>query len=173
MGLSPKSHRRREKVKGRGIIPNWLRQFPAESARTRLAALEREQERITNEIENIREWLALYDRAMSNIPSDNGTESTPPVVDTGRERRYPSKRVVALKLLSENVGAEMEFAKIRAKLIERGDMGDSDKEKHALRVALFKAFKKGEVDRPRDGVFVVRPPSPPSPSLLTGDTDTG
>jgi hypothetical protein len=153
-------------------ITDWLKLFPVESARARLKDLEERRERITGEIENIREWLQLYERAISGTPADNGDAgATPPIADTSRDRKYPSKRVVAIKLLSENAGAEMEFAKIRARLIERGEMGDSDREKHALRVALFKAFKRGEVDRPRDGVFVVRPPA--SPSLLTGEPNTG
>lgn len=147
----------------------WLRSFPVTEARQKLADLTAERDRITAQMDSITEWLALYERATASL-GDDQQAATLPSVENGRERKYPGKRVAALKLLSENPGAEMEFAKIRARLIERDEMGDSDNEKHALRVALFKAYKKGEVGRPRDGVFVVRPPS--SPSLLTGGTET-
>jgi hypothetical protein len=124
-----------------------------ERADAKLADLEREQSRLEEAIAVLeakrQTWAAaLAATASSDSPLANALEAT---------ARMPTKRQAVLALLSEDPEQPRQLVEIRRELIRRGWMTETRKSHHALEVAVRAMEDRGELLRPRKGVYVIRP----------------
>ena len=142
-------------IKVQTEVTHWLVSFPAERVLARLNELEAARQLLEREMAELQGALEHYKRLSESFPAaarNDGTDLPPKLPEPQPARRYPAKRVVALNLLSE-VGQPMELREIFDELVNRGQVGKTDSEYHALRVALYKAFQRGEVDRPNSRTY--------------------
>jgi MoxR-like ATPase len=124
----------------------WLQAFPASEVEKQLKELQEKRAQLDQQIETLQTALDTFRHLDQPLVPAAGAEGVP------LPRRL-SKRVVALRFLSEHPDQEFSPADIRDALMERGEMGRSDNEYHALRVALQKAFKDEQVNRPSTGRY--------------------
>jgi hypothetical protein len=70
--------------------------------------------------------------------------------------QLPTKPRAVLAFLSEHPDQDFRLIEIRHALIARGWMGDDKQSAHALEVAVRMLQTRGEIERPRRGVYRIR-----------------
>jgi hypothetical protein len=126
-----------------------------ERADSNLADMERERRRLDEAIAVLeakrQTWVAaIAATARSDSAIANALETT---------ARMPTKRQAVLALLSEDPERPRQLVEIRRELIKRGWMTETRKSHHALEVAVRAMEDRGELLRPRKGVYLLRPPA--------------
>jgi hypothetical protein len=61
--------------------------------------------------------------------------------------------MAVLRFLSETTGRAWRLADLKAALIGRGWLEDSDRARHALQVTVLAMAKRGELEKPRTGYY--------------------
>lgn len=154
-------------------LVSWLEGFPARPLQTRLSQLIEERKKLTKEIEFLQAQLIRYRQYVQDLadPADvkPPLRATPvgggasaharavvggPTGPTGpAQPEYPPKRFAVFRLLGEDALKEWKLADLREELIRRGWLADDDKARHALQMLMLNMAKRGEIDKPRTGVY--------------------
>ncbi|MFL5916077.1 MAG: hypothetical protein ACJ752_10645 [Gaiellaceae bacterium] len=178
-------------------LVSWLEAFPAMPLQERLGELIDQRRKLDSEIRFLQNQLIRYRQYLQDL-AEPGNEVTAPqtgpsqlaiaasgntavhVGATGAAQpEYPPKRVAVHRLLAENAFKEWKLGELREELIRRGWLADDERARHALQMLMLNMAKRGEIDKPRTGVYramvtVPRPdPTDPAEGLPPEDDEDG
>lgn len=121
-----------------------------EVQRAEIDALLREREALDQKINARQRKLRSWETARTSL----GTAAQKPALQLVAAAP-PTKREAVLAFLAESSASEHKLIDIRRALLARGWMLEA--EVHALEVAVAEMARRGEIGRPRKGVYRLRP----------------
>lgn len=121
---------------------------------TRLVEEERELAAKREAVERLREDRDALRGYRNFVVHFGGFRSTTPSNGSGST---PNKRAAIRELLAN--GEAWTTPEIRQALIEQGAMEDSEAQAHTLQVTLSRLFRRGELDRVRQGTYKLSAPA--------------
>ena len=99
----------------------------------------------------VREAEEAAEAAVLDLAPSRGSSSAKLKLTTSP----PSKRKMILRRLGENPGESMRLVDLKNELVGRGWLDDTKDAAHSLGVSAYKAFQKGELDRPKHGYYQI------------------
>jgi hypothetical protein len=151
-------------------IQQWLQDFPANELAERIGALEddagnleRKLDDVRREISRLRRLSEIRDNLLPALEDSGGAP-----IDSRISRQVlfgdqdlavkPKRRRDAVMIVFDGDREKvLHIDQIHAWFVERGWLGESENERHALQVTLSKMFKAGELIRPRMGFYQLAP----------------
>ena len=121
-------------------IENWLKMMPRDQ-------IEAEIRQHRAEIQQLEQALQLHDR-MRGKP-------TPDSISQNGSAKPPLRRAALAVLETAQPGRRWQLRDIRRELVQRGWLRPDDRGRHDLQNMMLKMVRKGEVLRPKTGVYVL------------------
>lgn len=154
-------------------VDKWVESFPLVNARRALAELKRQRDEIDLAILDIEDKMAMHESfrpaSAQNGAAAPATRATAVRNATGRPKT--PRREAFYKILEADPERTFSLAEIRDRLIELNLMQDSKADRHSLQVMASKMYKRGEIDRPRDGHYKFLPPHSEAPETIGSDAE--
>lgn len=120
----------------------WLKGFPKQETEVRIQELE-------HELTTLRNAVAMHDSLSSR---QNGSAATTDDPDT-----EPANRPDAIRRVLRESGSQMAPGSIKATLIERAWLADTEPASKRFYSTLYQMTKRGHVLRLHDGRYVLPP----------------
>lgn len=138
------------------VLMEWLEAFPLRQVERRLTTLLEDRRELDGEIRFLQNQIIRYRQYLTDLnPEEEETDSVGVLAQDQTPQEYPPKRQAVLRLLSEAPGRSWKLSDIRDVLIQRRWLEDTDKARHALQVTVLNMAKRGDIEKPRKGIYRV------------------
>jgi len=138
-------------------LMEWLEAFPLRQVELRLGTLIEQRRELDGEIRFLQNQIIRYRQYLTDLnpEEEEETDSVGVLAQDQAPQEYPPKRQAVLRLLAEAPGRSWKLSDIRDVLIQRRWLEDSEKARHALQVTVLNMAKRGDIEKPRKGIYRV------------------